>query len=316
MKTKCPKPHEDYLQFCKDFNLVDNALKMRTLLRWNGRDLMQRENLAEHTHLAMVCAVQLLEELRGYNINLHIVSEYAMLKAVMIHDSLEILRGDILSITKDKIPGLREYVSSEEANFSARIIGRLTDDEYDIVELADLMACYKYLERELQYPNNDFCKEAYIGCKTKFDVAFNLFLKKKGLSIVEDKTPIQKRFVKGYLDDAGIDVILDRDIIFMPVSTTSFELNIQITPKEGEMALLCSRTSAASKGLVVAMCPIDPNFVGNCTAIVHNISNQIISYKKGESFCQYVMVKMIPQYGVGIKKEGTRSTSKLGGTDK
>ena len=34
--------------FCNNFDIVQNALQMRTLRRWNGRDLRDEENLAEH----------------------------------------------------------------------------------------------------------------------------------------------------------------------------------------------------------------------------------------------------------------------------
>lgn len=308
------KVNKNFAKFCDEFNIVDNALDMRTLIRWNGRDLMRKENLSEHTHLVVACVMHLVKYLNDvYGIDVSHVEKDAM-KIAVLHDSLEILRGDILSITKDNIEGLKEVVDREEAQFMSRMLGPTEPLVKDVVYLADLMACYKFLEWELKFPSNDFCKQAYVDCKRKYDNALENFLTKM-LGKKQDTGIVEQRFVKGYFEDAGVDIILDRDVTFLPMSTTTFDLNMHIVPNEGEMGLLCARTGAAARGLSVAMCPIDPNFSGDWTAIVHNVSNEIIEYKKGESFCQYVMIKMIRQ-SAPVKKPGKRSQSKLGGTDK
>ena len=96
---------KDCEDFINNFNIVENAMNMRTLLRWNGRDLRTKENLAEHTHLVTACVIELYDELKDqvhYKINFENIIRLAML-----HDSLELLRGDILSVTKDIIPTIR-----------------------------------------------------------------------------------------------------------------------------------------------------------------------------------------------------------------
>lgn len=312
--------------FCNNFDIIDNAMSMRTLLRWNGRDLRNKENLAEHTHLVVACAIELYDKLESCSPSLVSKVNYRnFIKHAMLHDSLELFRGDILSITKDSIPGLRDKVTSEEYSFLYRVgIDTSNVIENDIIELADLMACYKFIEYELRFPSNDYMREVYITTKNKF---INKLIEFSELCGIKDKLPLKfgisidepeptVSFVKGYQDDAGTDIILKEDVIFMPHGTTSFGLKVNITPKEGEMSFLCARTSAANKGLIVAMCPIDPNFTGEVTAIVHNVSNNIIEYKAGESFCQFVTVatKEIEGIEVVIKKQGKRSTGKLGST--
>ena len=303
-------------QFTKDFNIVDNALKMRTLRRWNGRDLRDEENLAEHTHLVVACLIKLYDWLKMEPLKASVDFE-TMIKHAMLHDSLELFRGDILSITKDSIPGLRAATDKEEDYFVNSIIGiKLNDCEAMIVKLADLMACYKFVEFELRYPSNEFAKEAYIETKARYDDLMHTF-QLKYLKYDNRIDLMQEvRFKKGYEDDAGTDILLDRDVVFMPMSTTNVDLNVQITPQADEMAFLCARTSAASKGLSVATCPIDPYYNGNVTAIVHNMSNDIIVYHKGEAFCQYVTTKIITDRVTEPKKKGRRTTSKLGGTDR
>ena len=303
-------------QFTNTFNIVDNALKMRTLRRWNGRDLRDEENLSEHTHLVVASLIELYDWLKTQSFKSAVDFE-TMVKHAMLHDSLELFRGDILSVTKDNIPGLRVATDAEEEYFVNKIVGiKLNDCEAMIVKLADLMACYKFVEFELRYPSNEFAKEAYIETKARYDNLMHTF-KVKYLNYSDKITSAQDvRFKKGYEDDAGTDILLDRDIVFMPMSTTNVDLNVQITPKADEMSFLCARTSAASKGLAVATCPIDPYYNGNVTAIVHNMSNDVIVYKKGEAFCQYVTTKIITDRDTPPKKTGRRTTSKLGGTDK
>lgn len=302
----------DFKEFVDKFNIVDNALKMRDFLRWNGRPIANKENLSEHTHLVVACAIELMDQLY----DLIDISFEQVIRLCMIHDSLEVLRGDILSVTKDAIPGLRNYVDGEEVKFyaSQMYVDTLS---VEIMRLADLKACYKFLEKELQMPNNRFTIDAYITCKKRFDDEFEKFCIKNGLKIHVYTADTSVNFVKGYKDDAGADVILKKHIEIMPMSTCTFDLEVSVTPKEGEMAVLCSRTSAAAKGLIVSMCPIDPNYTGHVMAIVHNVSNDIICYEPGESFCQVVMIP-INEHKVDyfVKKEGKRTDGRLGSTGK
>ena len=307
---------EDVKNFIEEFDIADNALQMRCLTRWNGRDVREQENLSEHTQLVCACAIKLYDYFvkQNYELKEKISFEY-MIRLAMLHDSLELLRGDILSVTKDKVDGLRKRIDEEEELFENAIIGWHETVTREIVYLADLMACYKFIEYELRFPSGDFAIQVYKQTKQKFDVAYEKFCKEHNIKLPEVSTN-NNLFVKGYKEDAGIDVCLQEDVTFMPMSSQSFGLKINVTPKEGEMAILCSRTSAASKGLIVAMCPIDPNYTGEVVAIVHNISNSIISYKKGEAFCQIVTIPFGQTNvdGVVIKKEGKRTDGKLGST--
>lgn len=122
-------------------------------------------------------------------------------------------------------------------------------------------------------------------------------------------------FSKGYKNDAGLDICLDTTVCFSANSTTIIDLQIKYTPKRGTMAYLCERTSAAEKGLCVAKCPIDADYCGNLTAIVHNLSGVTCFYHKGQSFCQLVVVPIkYPKLKVKIRKAGKRRDGKLGST--
>lgn len=123
----------------------------------------------------------------------------------------------------------------------------------------------------------------------------------------------QNRFSKGYLRDAGVDIILDKDVIFEPFQITVVDLNVQLQIEGGEYAILCPRSSAAKQGLFIANCPIDPDYSGNVHAIVFNASKNRVKYKAGEAFCQY-LVSVFIAHNVKPRKTGMRSTSKFGET--
>lgn len=120
---------------------------------------------------------------------------------------------------------------------------------------------------------------------------------------------------KGYDADAGMDVILHKDVIFRPLETTIVELELQLDLPDYYMGMLIARTSAAKQGLAVAMCPIDPHYNGKVNAIVYNISQNTVQYKKGESFCQLVIVPFITIDEVPHRKDGVRSDGKFGSTN-
>lgn len=122
-------------------------------------------------------------------------------------------------------------------------------------------------------------------------------------------------FAKGYAADAGVDILIDKNITFEPGTTTIVELPVKVTPEEGQMAYLIERTSAAKKGLFVHSCPIDANYTGAVHAIVYNSSKFYVQYKAGEAFCQVVNVSINYPKDIPCKKEGKRTDSCFGGTD-
>ena len=303
---------KDFDEFCETFDLIENAMSMRNMQRWNGRDMRTRENLSEHTHLVLVCAIKICQSLPNF-VREKIDFE-TLTKVCLIHDSLEMLRGDILSITKDTIPNLRKFVTEEEDNFILSQLGEVDDIIFEVCTLADLMACYKFIEFELRYPSNDFAKKAYLDCRNKYEKTLEMFNKKHNIETIKtEKGKIT--LSKAYENDAGVDIIMDEDITFMPNSTVYKMLELNICPNEGEMAILCSRSSASIRGLIVAMCPIDSGYSGNITAIVTNVSNDIIEYKKGESFCQVIFIPINDnKIESEVRKLGKRGDGKLGST--
>lgn len=124
------------------------------------------------------------------------------------------------------------------------------------------------------------------------------------------------RLVKGYADDAGADVLLTEPVYFEPHSTTVVDLKIKAHIPVREAGFLFARTSAAKRGLIVAPCPIDPNYSGSVSAVVHNVSDSLVTYGVGEAFCQIVVLQFTPVKAGKVKKEGVRTDGAFGSTDK
>lgn len=124
------------------------------------------------------------------------------------------------------------------------------------------------------------------------------------------------RFIRGYVDDAGTDIVLTDPVIFKAHSTTVVDLHVKANIHVRESGFLFARTSAAKRGLIVATCPIDPNYSGSVNAVVHNVSDEDVFYGVGEAFCQIVVVPFVPVKADKIKKKGTRSDGAFGSTDK
>ena len=122
---------------------------------------------------------------------------------------------------------------------------------------------------------------------------------------------------KGYAEDAGTDVHLIKDVTLKANSITVIDLGISVPPAEGTMSFLVARTSAAIKGIHVESCPIDANYNGTINAIVYNMSDNDITYLKGEAFCQLVTVPIVkPNYRYKILKEGKSTDGKFGSTNR
>lgn len=310
------KDYESYKDFLDIFDITENALEMRYLQRWNGRRV-GHENLAEHTHLVVAWCIRIIDYLAMNASVDDKIDRYTVLKAAMIHDSLEILRGDILSITKRQMPQIGKLISDEENEFKKTVLKvKLNTYEEAILNCADSAACWQFIKNEMEnVHNSDLVHQIYGQVVFQLKINKRILNKRFGLPNEDDEVRgIPTRFSKGYKEDAGTDIILTEDITFMPMSTKTVNLRVVITPKEGEMAFLLARTSAANKGLCVAMCPIDPFYTGDVLAIVHNVSHNVINYKVGEAFCQVVTVPIVYAVDGKTRKEGKRSDSNLGGT--
>lgn len=308
------KEYKSFEEFESEFSLSESALHMRELIRWNGRDIPDKENLAEHTHHVVCLSLELIDEYQNkHGLEFQSLNIVRIIKCALLHDASELYFGDILASTKQAYPMIRELVDKQEDEFMSRQIPGLTEDERALVNIADKMSCSQFLMKLVSSRYcNDYIKSLYTQSKEWVKQAREKF---EGLVGIETKSedvemPID-RLSKGYESDAGVDIILDHDIDFLPHSTTEVSLNWNYNPKENETGILLLRSSAGRKGLSINTSPIDPGFEGNVTCIIQNNSDQIITYKKGEAFCQLVVLPFVT-INAPIRKDGQRGSNKYG----
>ena len=124
------------------------------------------------------------------------------------------------------------------------------------------------------------------------------------------------RLTKGYKDDIGVDICLDRDVIFQPFETKVIDIGLYIPTINRRAVMMCARTSAAKQGIIVNQCPIDPNYTGNAHIIAHNCSDKIVSFPAGKAFAQiYAFDVQDTCLDVEIKRSGYRDDHNFGSTD-
>lgn len=122
---------------------------------------------------------------------------------------------------------------------------------------------------------------------------------------------------KGYKDDIGVDIVFDYDITFAPFETKVIPTEISIPSISRRSVMMCARTSAAMRGIIVNQCPIDPNYTGCIHVIAHNCSGDTVTFKAGIAFAQlYAFDVQELNLDIKIKCNGVRNNNNFGSTDK
>lgn len=118
-------------------------------------------------------------------------------------------------------------------------------------------------------------------------------------------------FVRGYKKDAGVDIVLDSELVIIPGFQT-INLNIKYTPGDGEAAFLVSRGSTAAKGIFPIMVAIDTGFTGKVTAWVFNASGYYHVFQPGDRVFGIVNLKLgEDRVDFEVAKPGNRGSNKL-----
>ncbi len=121
-------------------------------------------------------------------------------------------------------------------------------------------------------------------------------------------------YIKGYKDDAAVDIIMTKDGEILP-GFSKITLPVKYTPHPGEVAVVCPRTSTSNKGIFVSMSLIDANYIGKINVWIFNASGKIINYKAGDRLFSVVNLQLAPtRVDHNVKKSGSRRYNKIGST--
>ncbi len=119
-------------------------------------------------------------------------------------------------------------------------------------------------------------------------------------------------YVRGYRDDAGLDIIMDRPITIKP-GFQAIELPASYCPGKDEVAFVVSRGSTASKGIFPFSVAIDSGYTGLITTWVYNSTNETQEFKAGDRIFGIVNLKLgKDRVDYMVSRPGKRGVNKLG----
>lgn len=123
--------------------------------------------------------------------------------------------------------------------------------------------------------------------------------------------PHVKLPTKTYRNDAGFDCYLPKKIILEKHSCQKVDLGFSISLKKNECAIICARSSVASRNIFCNTSPVDCGYEGPVHAIVHNLNDFTVEYEEGLRICQIVIFK-IPKKEIRFTNTGKRKSSSFG----
>lgn len=123
-----------------------------------------------------------------------------------------------------------------------------------------------------------------------------------------------EQYTKGYKNDAGLDIVLEKDLTIIPGFQT-INLAARYTPAVGEAAIIVPRGSTAAKGIFPITVLIDAGYTGKITAWVFNASGVFHHFKAGDRVFGVVNLKLGEDRAEHtVVNQGERGNKKLGST--
>jgi dUTP pyrophosphatase len=126
---------------------------------------------------------------------------------------------------------------------------------------------------------------------------------------------------RGHAADAGVDVFLNKELIFYPHQPVKVPLGFGMLIPYNFVGYVEPRTSVSCLGLNIAHCPIDAMYKGEIHAIVTNMTDTTVKFPANKALCQVVVQPFMSTElihaedwddFIGIKRE----TCGFGSTDK
>jgi len=104
---------------------------------------------------------------------------------------------------------------------------------------------------------------------------------------------MEHNFVKGYVTDAAVDVVMEEDGQILP-GFSRIKLPVGYKPAVGEVAIVSARTSTLNAGIFTPVGLIDADYEGNISAWVFNCSGLTHEYKAGDRLFSVVNLQLAP----------------------
>jgi dUTPase len=124
----------------------------------------------------------------------------------------------------------------------------------------------------------------------------------------------QNNFVKGYITDAAVDVVMTEDGVIIP-GFSRIKLPVNYKPLAGEVAIVSARTSTLNAGIFTPIGLIDSYYEGTISAWVFNCSGRAYHYKAGDRLFSVVNLQLAPTRAQpDILNIGPRGKNNVGST--
>jgi dUTP pyrophosphatase len=97
---------------------------------------------------------------------------------------------------------------------------------------------------------------------------------------------------KKHISDAGFDLFTPEDFRLPPKSQLRVKLGIAIEIFSNSVALVQGRSGLANKGITTIGNVIDSGYRGEISAIMVNMTQEAINFKKGDRIAQLVILQL------------------------
>lgn len=119
-------------------------------------------------------------------------------------------------------------------------------------------------------------------------------------------------FVKGYITDAAVDIIMDV-AGSIPPGFSKLSLPAHYRPNVGEVAVVVARTSTLNAGIFAPIGLIDAEYEGTISVWVFNTTNKPYLYNMYDRLFSVVNLQLAPtRVKHTIVRSDTRGENKLG----
>lgn len=108
---------------------------------------------------------------------------------------------------------------------------------------------------------------------------------------VDKNTKIEDILKRAHDNDAGMDIILQNDIVIEP-GKNKIPLGFKCVLPVGLAAYIFPRSSIMGDGIQFNLAPIDPDYSNEYNLICYNVGNRK-EYKKGTRICQLVVMPFV-----------------------
>lgn len=119
-------------------------------------------------------------------------------------------------------------------------------------------------------------------------------------------------YVKGYAEDAGVDIIVSEQLTIVP-GFQIISLPVCYTPSHGEVAFILSRGSTLRKGIFTCMWAIDTGYTGTLSVAVYNASDKVQVFEPGDRAFSIVNLALgTDRVGYDVVRTVSRNNNKFG----